>query len=565
MAFSSSDRPKTSAQFDDLFTSVEKRHRIFRRRSDTTPAIRLPVLLHGLRIEQGFGSVPRRLPLAGLALRQAVDEQVVERFAPPHVVINHDGDVVYYSTRTGKYLEAPAGAPTRQILTMARKGLRLDLRTLFREAVETGKTASRIGVSIDGDEGGVQFINLTIEPLGDRGSGEPLFLVLFSDQGPLLTREEALNRAQINHDGAAAHTERELRETRDRLQSMIEEYETALEELKSSNEELVSVNEEMQSTNEELEASKEELQSVNEELHTVNAELNGKIDALDRANNDLQNLFESTDVATIFLDKHLVIRSFTPAVIKIFNILPTDRGRPITDLSSRLNLTGFAIDIQKVFDGASPIERRVESDEGKTNYFVRLAPYRNGDQRIEGVVVTFVDVTSLTRSEARQRVLIAELQHRTRNLLALVQSLARRTLGKGGSLEGFSTRLAALGRVQSLVGGAMDDHIDLGDIIRLELQAVAAPDAKVSVSGPPVALGFELVQTFGLAIHELATNAVKHGALGDGPGHLEISWDVQRPGTGDPALKMLWQGNRGKGGFQSRRAGDLEASLSKRR
>ena len=119
---------------------------------------------------------------------------------------------------------------------------------------------------------------------------------------------------------------------------MIEEYETALEELKSSNEELVSVNEEMQSTNEELEASKEELQSVNEELHTVNAELNGKVEALDRANSDLQNLFESTEVATVFLDKALVIRSFTPASAEIFNILPGDRGRPITDLSSRLNL-----------------------------------------------------------------------------------------------------------------------------------------------------------------------------------------------------------------------------------
>lgn len=136
-----------------------------------------------------------------------------------------------------------------------------------------------------------------------------------------------MNRAQIGHSDAIAHMERELRETRDRLQSMIEEYETALEELKSSNEELVSVNEEMQSTNEELEASKEELQSVNEELHTVNAEFHGKVDALHRANSDLQNLFESTNVATVFLDRKLVIRSFTPAVTKVFNNLPTDKGR----------------------------------------------------------------------------------------------------------------------------------------------------------------------------------------------------------------------------------------------
>jgi two-component system CheB/CheR fusion protein len=136
-------------------------------------------------------------------------------------------------------------------------------------------------------------------------------------------------------DGAALATERELHDTRDRLQSVIEEYETALEELKSSNEELVSVNEELQSANEELEASKEELQSVNEELHTVNIELVGKVDALDRANNDLVNLFESTKVATVFLDENLVIRSFTPAVAAVFNIRPNDSGRPITDLPAR--------------------------------------------------------------------------------------------------------------------------------------------------------------------------------------------------------------------------------------
>lgn len=529
------------SQFGEFFAPVDKRHRIFRRRADSAPALRLPVLLHGLRPGQGQDLVPRRSPLAGLALRQAVDEQVAERFAPPHVVVNHDGDVVYYSTRTGKYLEAPAGAPTRQLLTMARKGLRLDLRTLFKEAVETGKSASRNGVSLDSEDGGVQIVNLTIAPLGEQTAGEPLFLVLFADQGPVLSQEEALNRAQPTHEGVAAHTERELRETRDRLQSMIEEYETALEELKSSNEELVSVNEEMQSTNEELEASKEELQSVNEELHTVNAELSGKIDLLDRANSDLQNLFESTDVATIFLDKTLAIRSFTPAVTGIFNILPTDRGRPITDLSSRLNFGAFAGDIQQVFAGGMPVERRVESDERLTHYLVRLAPYRGGAQKIEGVVVTFIDVTGLTRSEVRQGLLIAELQHRTRNLLAVVQSLAQQTLGKGGPLEGFTTRLAALSRVQSLVSGSMDDQIDLGDIIRLELQAVGAPDSKISVAGPPVPLGFELVQTFGLALHELVTNAVKHGALRDGPGRLDIAWNVRRNGQEHAVLMLDWK------------------------
>ncbi|MET4022691.1 CheR family methyltransferase [Bradyrhizobium sp. S3.2.12] len=532
---------ENASQFADLFAPIEKRHRIFRRRSDSNAPKRLPLALHGARPGPATNLIPRRHPLVGLALRQAVEEHVVEQFAPPHVVVNRDGDVVYYSSRTGKYLEAPAGAPTRQLLTMARKGLRLDLRTLFREAIETGRIATRNGVSLDTEDGEIQLVNLTIGPLDDVGSGEPLLLVLFADQGPVLSREEALNRAQIGHGDSAAHLERELRETRDRLQSMIEEYETALEELKSSNEELVSVNEEMQSTNEELEASKEELQSVNEELHTVNAELHGKVDALDRANSDLQNLFESTDVATIFLDRKLVIRSFTPAVTKVFNILPTDKGRPITDLSSRLNLTGFPEDIAKVFAGADPIERRVGGEGQGPHYLVRLAPYRDGDRTIQGVVVTFIDVTSLTHSEARQRVLIAELQHRTRNLLSIVQALAQQTLGNGGSLQEFSTRLAALGRVQSLVTKASDDQLDLGDIIRSELQAVGAADNKVSVSGPAVPLGFELVQMIGLALHELTTNAVKHGALKDGQGRLDVSWRVQRNGRSAPNLLLTWK------------------------
>src|SRR5262249_49416638 len=148
------------------------------------------------------------------------------------------------------------------------------------------------------------------------------------------------------HDGNVEHLERELRETRERLQSMAEEYETAIEELKSSNEEMVSVNEELQSTNEELETSKEELQSgneelqsVNEELQTVNHELTLKIDEVDRANSDLKNLYESTDIATVFLDRELIIRSFTPAVTRIFNLIPTDRGRPLTDIAHELDYT----------------------------------------------------------------------------------------------------------------------------------------------------------------------------------------------------------------------------------
>jgi two-component system CheB/CheR fusion protein len=334
--------------------------------------------------------------------------------------------------------------------------------------------------------------------------------------------------------------EQELREARDRLQSMIEEYETALEELKSSNEELVSVNEEMQSTNEELEASKEELQSVNEELHTVNAELHGKIEALDRANSDMVNLFESTNVATVFLDENLVIRSFTPAVGKIFNILPSDRGRPITDLANHLSLARFADDIRKVFEGGGVLERSADKNDHSAHYLIRIAPYEDGGGSIRGVVITFIDVTKLTRATERQKMLISELQHRTRNLLALVQAIAHKTFAETPALEDFSSRLAALSRVQTLLGGELDESIDLRDIVQLEFDALGVDQSNVSISGPPVALGFDLVQTFCLALHELATNAVKYGALKGEDGKLQVTWTVQADAAGAALLSLHW-------------------------
>jgi two-component system CheB/CheR fusion protein len=527
--------------FGDLFAPMEKKHRIFRRRPDSGAAIRLPLHLSALRPGHAAAPGSQRPPLGAAALRQAVEAQVLDRFSPPFVVVNREGDVAYYSARTGKYLEPPAGMPSRQILTMARKGLRLDLRTALREATETGRTATRAGIAIESDDGGVQLITLTIEPLRESDRSDPLFLVLFTDEAP--PRDDGTAPAPVHlRDDAVAQLERELRETRERLQSLIEEYETALEELKSSNEELVSVNEELQSTNEELEASKEEIQSVNEELHTVNAELAGKVEALDRANSDLLNLFNSTEIATVFLDPHRVIRSFTPAVAKVFNILPSDRGRPITDLSSRFSMPDLAGDIGAVLETGTPVERRVGQDDGSAHYLVRLSPYRDGDQKTRGVVVTFVDISSLTLAEDRQRILVAELHHRTRNLLTVVQAIATLTLGKGGSVQNFNERLTALGRAQDLVSRSDREDLDLGEVVRLELAAHHGPDGeRVTISGPPVPLGLSRVQALALALHELATNAMKYGALKQAGAHLDVRWRVEPEAPGGPRVVLDWR------------------------
>ena len=526
------------SQFRELFSPVDKKHRIFRSRDDVSPAYRMPLSVRGWRSPPGVDA-NRKIAGTTLGIRQSVQTQVLDRFAPAHVVVNREGDVVYYSTKTGKYLEAAPGVPNRQLLTMARRGLRLDLRTVLREAIESDGSVSRNGVVVEGEDGRVQIVTLTVEPMSEPEE-EPLYLVVFTDEGNSLSREEAAARSgTLQHDGVSLSLERELRETRDRLQSLVEEYETALEELKSSNEELQSVNEELQSSNEELEASKEELQSVNEELHTVNGELNGKVEALDRANNDLQNLFNATNVATVFLDRQLTIRNFTPAVGRLFNVLPSDRGRPITDLSGPLQLPHLAQDVATIMSGTLHIERQVSRDDDGSHFLVQFSPYRDVDRAVAGVVVTFVDVTGLTRAEARLRVLVAELQHRTRNLLGVVQAIARQTLGKGGSLDAFKQRLSALGRVQGLISHASEEGVELGELVRLELQAHGAlgelqNPGQVTLSGPPVALGLGRVQAVALVLHELATNATKYGALKDGGGKLSIDWRIG--GTGDDRL-----------------------------
>src|SRR4029077_12662428 len=214
--------------------------------------------------------------------------------------------------------------------------------------------------------------------------------------------------------------EKELQETKERLQSTIEELETANEEFRASNEELLSVNEELQSTNEELETSKEEQQSANEELQTINNEFSIKIDELDRANSDLHNLFESTLIATIFLDRNLAIRSFTPTVTKLFNLIPGDRGRPLSDIVGRIVYPDLERDLRGLFGGGEVIERSVSLADGKAHYLARIHPYRARNNVIDGVVVTFVDVTGIVAAEAQQKVLAAELSHRVKNTLAVV-------------------------------------------------------------------------------------------------------------------------------------------------
>ena len=511
-------------QHGDLFTLVDKKQRIFQAREHVRSAPRLANLVGDSR-PLPFPTGRDKLAQSNYPLRQAVETQVLDRFAPAHVVVNSDGDVVYYSARTGRFLEPSPGAPSRQLQTMARRGLRLELRAALREATSTQRAVTRPDVPLDEEDGRVQLVTITVEPMAERGNGEPLYLVVFNVTGPAHAKSDH----ELAGQGVAGLLEldRELRDTRERLQSTIEEYETAVEELKSSNEELVSVNEEAQSTNEELEASKEEMQSLNEELNTINAELIGKVEELDRANNDLKNLFESAQIATVFLDRKLVIRNFTPAASAFFNLRPTDVGRPLTDLTNRLDYPDLKANIEQVFETGEVLERQLPRDGQRRHYLVRLMPYREEAKTIQGVVVSLTDVTTLAEAEAHQAVLISELNHRVKNMLAVVISIVNSTLD---SAPGHAAHEALLGRLRTMARayGALSrvnwTEVLLADILRDETEHFG-PE-RFTLSGPDVRLAAQHALSLGMVIHELATNAAKYGALSASTGSVTVTWEL---------------------------------------
>jgi two-component system, chemotaxis family, CheB/CheR fusion protein len=525
------------SRHSELFTTLDRRNRIFRR-PDLVARPHLP--------PQQFLPLSRREAAgtkegqSGLLQRsdvlRRVANTIVEHFAPAYVIADETGQTLYFSSGTGKYLQPAAGPPNRDVVAMARPGLRAGLRAAFRRAKETGQRVvrDRIAVQVNG---GIQMVCLAVQPVNE--GKETAYGIVFIDRGAIREDETADPEHPETQDTTVQRIEKELQETKERLQSTIEELETANEEFRSSNEELMSVNEELQSTNEELETSKEELQSVNEELHTVNQELSSKIDELDRANSDLNNLFQSTQIATIFLDRDLVIRSFTPPATDLFNVIPGDRGRPLTDLVGRIEYPELRNDISAVF-GGEVIERAVRLVEGKGHYLARILPYRSANNTIDGVLLTFVDVTSIVVAEEQQKILAAELSHRVKNTLTVVSSIAERTLPDGNAKHELIGRLHALGQTHELLSEAGWTEAGLRELILAELSPHVMKDGgNVQVSGPPVMLKPQAALFLALAIHELSANAAKYGALSAVGGRVDVSWAI----TGDhnPNLDLRWK------------------------
>jgi two-component system, chemotaxis family, CheB/CheR fusion protein len=592
----------------------------------------------------------------------------MEKYSPAYVIIDGQHDILRFSGgELGQYLKPSQGVASLNLLNVLRKALRPAVLAAIQAAHEGQRPVvhENLAAKINGHE---RLVTLIVEPMPEGSVGPGHCIIAFQEAGP----HAAETAASGSPEAAATRNralEQELRATKAQVTAMVDDLETTNEEMKSANEEYQSVNEELQASNEELETSKEEMQSVNEELQTINSEMAVKNELLTRLNSDIKNLLDSTQIATVFLDHDLRIKSFTPTATDLFNLRDSDRGRPLTDLVSRLKYADLQRDVRKVLRTLSMIESEVQLVDETDTFTMRIRPYRTLDNVIDGVVMTFVDITErkafevrlaereqrfhalvnassqivwttnaageteddspswraftgqtfeqwkgfgwldaihpddrervndlwrkavaekspvstdyrlrhvsgewrwtavravplvtadsvsgwvgmnldiTERKEAeRQRdLLLHELNHRVKNTLATVMSIALQTLkGAASPLEfrqAFLTRIVALSKTHDLLTNAAWRPVTLSDLVQLELAPYRDDKSpRCRVEGEDVLLEPRVALALGLALHELTTNAAKHGALSVSTGRVDVAWHV-RSLNGTRDLHLTW-------------------------
>ena len=335
-----------------------------------------------------------------LNIQTLADQYLLQFYSPVGVLVNPDGDILYISGRTGKYLEPAVGKANMNIFAMLREGLRNEFPVAFNRALLRKEAVVLHNLKV-GTNGGLKQVNVSIKWIDKPDPLKGTLMIVFTDV-PDTSEEKPMARMGKYIPGNARETELEdeLQRVRDEMQNIMDEMQTSQEELKSTNEELQSTNEELQSTNEELTTSKEEMQSLNEELQTVNAELQSKVDEFSRVNNDMKNLLNSTDIATLFLDKELNIRRYTNQATKIFKLIKSDIGRPFTDQVSDLKYPELAEDAIEVLRTLVFIQKQIPTNDGRW-FSIRIMPYRTFDDRIDGLVITFINISDLKKVEEK--------------------------------------------------------------------------------------------------------------------------------------------------------------------
>ncbi len=398
---------ETADVADTLFDEVDKTHRIYRASHQTQRARPLPPLpsrIADLPVPppRTASASPPKPPL------ELLHERIVRNYSPPTVLVDADDTVLHVSHRASHLLRLPEGVPSNKLLALARPELRAELRAALSRAAETGFTVASPSVRLT-INGVPSTVVMTVRPAVDE-TPKGLMLVVFDEA------RESMGLPAEGMDGrdpVIESLESELLLTQERLRNMLGESTASTEELRASNEELQTINEELRSTTEELETSREELQAVNEELTTVNSELTLRMEDSSKLSDDLQNLMNSAEIGTVFVDREMKVKRFTPQAATLFNLLPTDTGRPLLDITHRLQYDELASDVADVLRDLRRIEREVRSLDHRW-FLARVVPYRTSEDRIEGAVLAFFDITSrrmieekLRLSEQRMR-LVAE-------------------------------------------------------------------------------------------------------------------------------------------------------------
>ena len=668
---------ETIGRADDLFETVSKKWRIYRRLGPTRhDIVDFPLVGGHPAGRHRMDALPSHEP--SMRVTETARRALLDRYAPASVLIDQKGRVLYFHGETGDYLKQPSGEPTRDLLAMARDGLLAKLRAAMQTAT-AGAEDVRFTAQIRLPDRFLPVL-VALSPLPSSQQAPGLVLVTFEpDVAKPLPAVVEPNREDASGEDerrASSVLEGELRSTRAELQGTIEQLESVNEELKAANEEAISMNEELQSTNEELETSKEELQSFNEELHSVNNQLQHKISELDLAGNNLANLLSGTEIATLFLDTELRINWFSPAMKHLLDLRTSDIGRPVGHFAMKFADDKLLSDAETVMDKLVSTEAEIRSDEGKW-YLRRLIPYRTQDNRIAGLVITFIDiserkhandvideariyaeaivttvrqplvvldaalrvqsanrafytlfdmapgstenrriyelangglnvpelrslleevlptnlqvenieitfgdvesgsrtlllnackldrdgvreelillaieeVTERNRIAAHQEVLIGELNHRVKNVLATVRAVMNQTLRRNTSLDEFKTafggRLHALARAHDLLFDNKWERTEIGHLVTQTLSPYRSHDGvHVSADGPPLALRPQAGVALVMILHELATNAAKYGALSVPTGQLRVMWQWDDSGP-DKQILVRWSESGG--------------------
>jgi len=404
-------------KYNDLFDSIDNRWKIFRKKE---------------KVYNGPGvEFPLESPLEEIAdvdnrnvkkdkestLPRIADKILLDEFSPPSVIIDKKGKILHVHGRTGSFLELAPGKADYNIYEMARTGLKNHLPASIRKATYDGGQVVRENLQIN-TNGEISIIDLIIRPIEKKKSDQDLLMVIFKEKEKRSTEQSEQERPDGEKEEDNRNLEKELSDTKEDLQTTIEQLEASNEELKSMNEEYQSANEELKSANEELETSREELHSLNEELNTVNHELQNKIEAISEAHKETQSFLNSLDVPTVFLDNEMRVKRFTSQVTDIIHLIRTDIGRPLGDITSEIPNEELLADATRVRDTMRADEKDVRTKSGDW-YLRRIIPYRTAQDRIDGVVISFIDINKIKNSEHRLDVAIEELE----NIRLIIRSL----------------------------------------------------------------------------------------------------------------------------------------------